>query len=91
MEDEEGSYEGEESQGAASVGGSGQYVKKQSNTLPLFGNKETMNINNMIITNILQSRYFKIELYEKKTFHEVVDEIFYRVSCLSKKNLFKNT
>ncbi|XP_011406551.1 PREDICTED: pre-mRNA-splicing factor 38B-like [Amphimedon queenslandica] len=82
MEDEEGSYEGEGSQGAGSVGGSGQYVKKHSNTLPLFGNKETMNINNMIITNILQSRYFKIELYEKKTFHEVVDEIFYRVEHL---------
>lgn len=80
MEEEEGGYEGEGSQGAGSVGASGHYVKKQSNTLPLFGNKETMNINNMIITNILQSRYFKIELYEKKTFHEVVDEIFYRVS-----------
>lgn len=78
---EGGSYEGGDG-GApgGQVGASGQLVRKQSNTLPLFGNKETMNINNMIITNILQSRYFKIELYEKKTFHEVVDEIFYRVS-----------
>lgn len=55
-------------------------VRRQNNTLPLFGNKETMNINHMIITNILQSRYFKTELYEFKTFHEVIDEIFYRVS-----------
>lgn len=53
--------------------------RKQNNTLPLFGNKDTMNLNHMIITNILQSRYFKIQLYELKTFHEVVDEIYYRV------------
>jgi pre-mRNA-splicing factor 38B len=53
---------------------------KKNNTLPLFGNKETMNINNMIITNIRQSRYFKTDLFELKTFHQVVDEIYYRVT-----------
>jgi pre-mRNA-splicing factor 38B len=55
---------------------------KKNNTLPLFGNKETMNINNMIITNIRQSRYFKTDLFELKTFHQVVDEIYYRVTHL---------
>ena len=32
--------------------------KKQNNTLPLYGNKESMNINSMILTNIVQSPYF---------------------------------
>ena len=54
--------------------------KKQNNTLPLYGNKESMNINSMILTNIVQSPYFKQDLYLLKTFHEVVDEIYYRVS-----------
>ena len=57
-------------------------VKRLNNTLPIFGNKETMNINSMILTNIHQSRYFKSELIELKTFHEVIDEIFYKVSVL---------
>ena len=54
--------------------------KKQNNTLPLYGNKESMNINSMILTNIVQSPYFKQDLFKLKTFHEVVDEIYYRVS-----------
>ncbi len=57
-------------------------IKRMNNTLPIFGNKETMNINSMILTNIHQSRYFKSELIELKTFHEVIDEIFYKV-CLN--------
>lgn len=54
-------------------------IKKQNNTLPLYGNKESMNMNSMILTNIVQSPYFKQDLYQLKTFHEVVDEIYYRV------------
>ena len=53
---------------------------KQKNTLPVYGNKETMNINPMILSNIQGSAYFKEELYKMKTFHEVIDEIFYKVS-----------
>ena len=57
---------------------------RQKNTLPLYGNKETMNINPMILSNIQGSAYFKEELYKMKTFHEVIDEIFYKVKvCLS--------
>ena len=53
--------------------------RKQKNTLPLYGNKETMNLNSMIRTNILASPYFKEDLYLFKTFHEVIDEIYYKV------------
>lgn len=56
--------------------------KKQKNTLPLYGNKDTMNINPMILSNIQGSAYFKEELYKLKTFHEVIDEIFYKVCDL---------
>ena len=54
--------------------------QKKGNILPLWGNLQTMNINNLIITNIQGSPYFKNELYKLKTFHEVIDEIFYKVS-----------
>ena len=57
-------------------------VKKQNNTLPLYGNKTTMNLNSMILTNVQSSPYFKVDLFQLKTFHEVVDEIFYKVSCV---------
>lgn len=39
-----------------------------------------MNLNPMILTNILSSPYFKVQLYELKTYHEVVDEIYFKVS-----------
>ncbi len=53
--------------------------RKLKNTLPLYGNRESMNLNSMILTNIQGSPYFKEDLYQYKTFHEVVDEIFYKV------------
>ncbi|KAJ8985343.1 hypothetical protein NQ317_008374 [Molorchus minor] len=55
---------------------------KQSNVLPLHGNERTMNLNPLILTNIQSSHYFKVNLYELKTYHEVVDEIYYKVSHL---------
>ncbi|XP_014217725.1 pre-mRNA-splicing factor 38B isoform X2 [Copidosoma floridanum] len=55
---------------------------KKSNTLPLWGNERTMNLNPLILTNIQSSHYFKINLYELKTYHEVIDEIYYKVSHL---------
>lgn len=42
------------------------------------GSQGDMNMNNMLLTNIRVSDYFKV-LAEKKTFEEVVDEIFYNV------------
>jgi len=56
--------------------------KKKGNALPLWGNTQTMNINNLIITNIQSSAYFKNDLFKLKTFHEVIDEIYYKVEHL---------
>lgn len=55
---------------------------KKSNVLPLWGNERTMNLNPLILTNIQSSHYFKVNLYELKTYHEVIDEIYYKVSHL---------
>lgn len=76
---------GEQEEGMEEVGGD-ELNKKltQKNTLPVYGNKETMNINPMILSNIQGSAYFKEELYTLKTFHEVVDEIFYKVGLFTK-------
>ncbi|KAI8070984.1 PRP38 family-domain-containing protein [Gongronella butleri] len=52
-----------------------------SNTLPTWGNAETMNMNPIIYQNILESRYFQ-SLYDKTTFHEMINEIFNEVSHL---------
>ncbi|KAG0163869.1 PRP38 pre-mRNA processing factor 38 domain-containing protein B [Apophysomyces sp. BC1015] len=49
--------------------------KDPSNKLETWGNEATMNMNAIIYQNILASPYFK-SLYEKKTFHEIVDEIY---------------
>ena len=49
------------------------------NILPIHGNEKTMNMNPMILTNIQSSPYFKVKLYELKTYHEVVDEIYFKV------------
>ena len=53
---------------------------RESNTLQIWGNKDSMNMNSMILTNIQSSTYFKQKLFELKTYHEVIDEIYYRVS-----------
>jgi pre-mRNA-splicing factor 38B len=42
------------------------------------GSQDSMNMNNMLLTNIRVSDYFKL-LSEKRTFEEVVDEIYYNV------------
>lgn len=57
-------------------------AEKKNNVLPLWGNEKTMNLNNLILTNILSSHYFKVNLYQLKTYHEVIDEIYYQVTHL---------
>eukprot|EP00794_Sanderia_malayensis_P015922 gene15922-17523_t len=59
-----------------------QRRKKQGNVIQTWGNANTMNINNMVYTNILSSPYFKNNLFKLKTYHEVVDEIYYKVEHL---------
>ncbi|XP_046648393.1 pre-mRNA-splicing factor 38B-like [Daphnia pulicaria] len=56
--------------------------ERRSNTLPIWGNERTMNLNPLILTNIQTSHYFKTNLSELKTYHEVVDEIYYKVQHL---------
>ena len=76
--------------------------ERRSNTLPIWGNERTMNLNPLILTNIQTSHYFKsmftfllklqvlevklccfaANLSELKTYHEVVDEIYYKVQHL---------
>ncbi|CAF5228180.1 unnamed protein product, partial [Rotaria magnacalcarata] len=53
-------------------------MAKDSNILGTWGNKDSMNLNSLVLNNIMSSQYFKSALYEKKTYHEVVDEIYYR-------------
>ena len=53
---------------------------RENNILQIWGNRDSMNLNSMILTNIQASTYFKQNLYELKTYHEVIDEIYYRVS-----------
>ncbi|BFZ05992.1 hypothetical protein BsWGS_09031 [Bradybaena similaris] len=53
-----------------------------SNSMTTWGNDKTMNLNTLILTNIQSSPYFKVQLFELKSFHEVVDEIYYKVEHL---------
>lgn len=53
--------------------------RPRGNVLKLWGNIITMNLNPMIHTNIIQSPYFKTNLIELTTYHEVIDEIYYKV------------
>lgn len=55
---------------------------KQHNVLPLWGNEASMNLNPLILANIQGSSYFKVHLFKLKTYHEVVDEIYYQVKHL---------
>ncbi|KAL7746183.1 hypothetical protein RI367_002172 [Sorochytrium milnesiophthora] len=46
-----------------------------------WGNETTMNLNNILHQNIIASGYFK-SLFAKKTYHEIIDEIYERVDNL---------
>ena len=58
-----------------------------SNNLPIHGNEKTMNLNTLILSNIQASPYFKVQLYDLKTYHQVIDEIYTRVSAFLNKLL----
>jgi hypothetical protein len=47
--------------------------------LPIHGNESNFNINNLLHQNIMESEYFKA-LYQLRTYHEVIDEIYSRVT-----------
>lgn len=56
--------------------------QRNNNVLPVWGNEKTMNLNTLLLTNIQQSPYFKVNLFGLKAYHEVVDEIWYSVKHL---------
>ncbi|XP_030382407.1 pre-mRNA-splicing factor 38B isoform X1 [Scaptodrosophila lebanonensis] len=64
---------------SASSSAGGKKMGKQHNTLPFWGNETSMNLNPLILANIQSSSYFKVHLFKLKTYHEVVDEIYYQV------------
>ncbi|GLE06579.1 hypothetical protein PINS_up015973 [Pythium insidiosum] len=51
----------------------------KNDEIPIHGNETTYNINSLLHQNILQSPYFH-DLFKFKTYHEVIDEIYYRVT-----------
>ena len=57
-------------------------VGKKNGELPFWGNQQTMNINPLILTNVRNSAYYKSTLLDLKTYHEVVDQIYYKVTHL---------
>lgn len=46
-----------------------------SNILPMYGNTTNYNINNLLFNNIMENEYFRA-LYQLRTYHEVIDEIY---------------
>ena len=55
---------------------------KKGNAIPIYGNAASLNLNPLIVTNIQGSPYFKVNLFGLKTYHEVIDEIYYKVDHL---------
>jgi len=60
----------------------GEEPQPKGNSLTLWGNAKTMNMNNIVVTNVLSSPYFKNHLFKLKTYHEIIDEIYYKVEHL---------
>ncbi|KAL6062582.1 PRP38 pre-mRNA processing factor 38 domain-containing protein B [Balamuthia mandrillaris] len=56
-------------------------AKEAENTLEVWGNEDTMNMEHILATNIKASNYFK-ELYYLKTYHQILDEIYNQVDNL---------
>ena len=45
---------------------------QKGNILPVWGNQASMNLNPLILTNITQSPYFKVNLTEKKVLNVAI-------------------
>uniref|UniRef100_A0A0N4Z164 FERM domain-containing protein n=1 Tax=Parastrongyloides trichosuri TaxID=131310 RepID=A0A0N4Z164_PARTI len=59
-----------------------QKITRGNNILPEYGNRQTMNLNNLVYTNIIESVYWKEYLHSLTTFHQVQDEIIKKVKYL---------
>ncbi|CAG5085881.1 Oidioi.mRNA.OKI2018_I69.PAR.g11036.t2.cds [Oikopleura dioica] len=64
---------------AASVPG---LKKHRGSKLPVHGNERTMNLNHMVLANITESAYFRCDLLQIKTYDDMIDEIYYKVTHL---------
>jgi len=60
----------------------GTGMPRSMNMLQIWGNRQTMNLNPLILENIQQSPYFKNTLMQLKSYQEVIDEIYYNVGHL---------
>eukprot|EP01121_Diplochlamys_sp_Union-15-3_P021072 TRINITY_DN841_c0_g1_i3.p2 TRINITY_DN841_c0_g1~~TRINITY_DN841_c0_g1_i3.p2 ORF type:complete len:129 (-),score=37.83 TRINITY_DN841_c0_g1_i3:752-1105(-) len=58
-----------------------QQQQQKAQRLEVWGNPDTMNLQQILLVNIQASDYFK-SLYALKTYHEVVDEIYNTVDHL---------
>ena len=81
-------YEEEYEEDGDEWDGTDQRQGKKSNNLPFWGNQNTMNLNPLILTNIQNSPYFKVNLIELKTYHEVksanwIDTVFVSTTSTS--------
>ncbi|CAJ0954906.1 unnamed protein product, partial [Mesorhabditis belari] len=57
-------------------------VTKRNNILAIHGNKETMNLNTLVLENVIQSQYNRNVLVEYVNYQQVCDEAFYNVRHL---------
>lgn len=49
-------------------------LQEEKNKIPLVGNKENFNVNNLLFNRIIESEYFRA-LIEMNTFQEITDEL----------------
>ena len=56
--------------------------QKRSNVLPFHGNRQSMNLNPLILTNIRDSPYYRNNLTQFEEWQELRDEIYNKVSIL---------
>ncbi|KAL6726111.1 hypothetical protein Aduo_008116 [Ancylostoma duodenale] len=55
---------------------------RKSNTLPIWGNQQTMNLNGLVLENVKESYYYKNHLVEIDSAQQLLDEVFYKVKHL---------
>ncbi|WKY02159.1 hypothetical protein Q1695_015852 [Nippostrongylus brasiliensis] len=55
---------------------------RKSNTLPCWGNQQTMNLNGLVLENVKESYYYKNHLVEIDSAQQLLDEVFYKVKHL---------
>jgi len=52
-----------------------EFLDSDASTFPVHGDPSKGNMNDLLRSNIMRCQYFKVDLFEKKTYHEVINEI----------------